>query len=180
MQAGVLTSRRLDLVPFTAAALDALMVGDRKSLERITSAIFPTPLTAPPLMEDALSFMRDTLLEDPENGCWGPYLLILRESGEAVGSAGFTGKPGADGIVTLGYSMYPAQQGQGLASEAARALVAWALAQPGVASVQATIPPAHSASQRVATRAGLRRTNRVENDPDEGPVEIWQRAAEQP
>jgi RimJ/RimL family protein N-acetyltransferase len=129
-------------------------------------------------MEEALPFMRDSLREDVENARWGPYLMVLRETGEAVGSAGFTGKPYGNGVVTLGYSIYPDHQGRGFASEAAAALVAWALDQPGVGSVQATIPPAHVASQRVAAQAGLRRTDRVENDPDEGPVEVWERVTE--
>jgi hypothetical protein len=39
--------------------------------------------------------------------------------------------------------------------------------------VRATIPPDHVASQGVAAKAGLRRTGRIEHDPDEGPVEVW-------
>jgi [ribosomal protein S5]-alanine N-acetyltransferase len=178
MRADVITSRRLDLVPLSVEALDALIAGDRQSLETATGAVFPEPLAAPPLMVDALAFMRDSLREDAANANWGPYLLVLRESGAAVGSAGFTGQPAGEGVVTLGYSMYSTYQRLGLASEAAAALVAWAVGQPGVRSVQATIPPAHVASQRVAARAGLQRTDRVENDPDEGLVEVWEWAPE--
>ena len=178
MRSGVLSSRRLDLIPLPTAALDALIAGDRQRLEAETGARFPAPLAAPPLMEDALPFMRDSLREDAENARWGPYLIVLRETGEAVGSAGFTGKPGGAGIVTLGYSIYSEFQRRGIASEAATALVAWAVAQPGVRSVRATIPPGHSASQRVAAHAGLRRTSLVEHDPDEGSVEVWERISE--
>jgi [ribosomal protein S5]-alanine N-acetyltransferase len=178
MRAGVISSRRLDLVPLSVAALDALIACDRQSLEAATGAVFAEPLSAPPLMADALPSMRDSLREDADNARWGPYLLVLRESGAAVGSAGFTGPPAGEGVVTLGYSMYPSYQRLGFASEAAAALVAWALAQPGVRSVQATIPPKHVASQRVAAQAGLQRTDRVENDPDEGLVEVWEWAPE--
>ena len=55
------------------------------------------------------------------------------------------------------------------------ALATWALGQPGVTRVEATIRPDHAASQRVAAKAGLRRTERVEQDPDEGLVEVWER-----
>jgi RimJ/RimL family protein N-acetyltransferase len=175
-----LASRRLDLAPLSAAALDALIAGDRAALETATGATFLAPLTAPPLMADAVPFMRDRLLEDPVNACWGPYLLVLRETGEAVGSAGFIAKPGDAGVVTLGYSIYPDHQGRGFASEAATALVHWALTQPGVRCIQATIPPGHVASQRVAAKAGLHRTDRAETDPDEGPVEVWERLTETP
>jgi RimJ/RimL family protein N-acetyltransferase len=170
-----LASRRLDLSPLTIAALEALIAGDRPALESVTGARFPQPLAAPPLMDDALPYFRDVLLASTDDGSWGPYLLVLRELGEAVGSAGFTGPPDAEGTVTLGYSIYPMFQRQGIASEAAEALASWALTQPGVHRVQATIPPEHGASQRVAARAGFLRTSVVEDDPDEGPVEVWER-----
>jgi RimJ/RimL family protein N-acetyltransferase len=53
-------------------------------------------------------------------------------------------------------------QGQGYATEAAQALVAWLDAR-GVRSVQAHIHPGHAASAAVARRAGLRPTGRVED-----------------
>jgi RimJ/RimL family protein N-acetyltransferase len=129
-------------------------------------------------MDHALPAMRDSLGDDPESAFWGPFLIVLPETGEAVGSAGFVSQSSRDGQRELGYSVYASFQGRGLASEAASALVAWALAQPGTDSVRATIPPWHVASQRVAARAGLRRTGRMETDPDEGPVEVWERSRE--
>ena len=178
MAAPPLASRRLDLSPLTIAALEALIAGDRPGLETATGARFPEPLAAPPLMDDALPHFRDVLLASPETEPWGPYLLILRESREAAGSAGFAGPPDATGTVTLGYSVYPVFQRRGIASEAAEALAGWALTQPGVHRVRATIPPRHIASQRVAASAGFRRTGLVEDDPDEGPVEVWERSRE--
>ncbi len=173
----ILSAQRLDLAPLAAEALDALVAGDHEALETVTGAIFPEPLVAPPLMDDALPFMRDSLRAEPRSARWGPHLMVLRETGEAVGSAGFSGSPDAEGVVTLGYSVYPAFQGRGFASEAAAALVAWALAHPGVRRVRATLPPWHVASQRVALHAGLQATGLVLSDPNEGPVEIWERAA---
>jgi RimJ/RimL family protein N-acetyltransferase len=170
-----LASHRLDLPPLTVAALDALIAGDRAALETATGARFPEPLAAPPLMEDALPFFRKQLVQDLDSAHWWARLLILRETGEAVGSAGFTGGPDGEGTVTLGYSVYPLYQRRGIAAEAAMALVEWALRQPGVHAVRATIPPDHIASRRVAAAAGLRRTARAAHDPDEGLVEIWER-----
>jgi RimJ/RimL family protein N-acetyltransferase len=178
MPVPLIASRRLDLSPLTTAALEALIAGDRQLLETITGARFPEPLSAPPLMDDALPYFRDVLLASPGAESWGPYLMILRMSGEAVGSAGFTGAPDAEGTVTLGYSVYPVYQRQGFASEAAGALTNWALSQSGVRRVVATIPPQHVASQRVVTLAGFQKTALVEDDPDEGPVEVWERFQE--
>jgi ribosomal-protein-alanine N-acetyltransferase len=172
------TSARLDYPPLTIAALEALIAGDRATLEAATGARFPEPLAAPPLMEDALPFFRDALLADPAAVDWWGRAIVMRETGEVVGSAGFMGRPNSEGAVTMGYSVYASQQRQGIASEAAKALVEWALAQPEVRRVRATIRPGHVASERVAAAAGLLRTGRIEDDPDEGPVEVWERERE--
>jgi ribosomal-protein-alanine N-acetyltransferase len=171
-------SPRLEFRPLTIEAIEALIAGDRKALEAETFARFPEPLCAPPEMEHALPAMRDSLRDDPESAFWGPFLIVAPETGEAVGSAGFVSQSSRDGQRELGYSVYPSFQARGIASEAASALVAWALAQPGTHSVRATIPPWHVASQHVAARAGLRRTGLMETDPDEGPVEVWERLRE--
>ena len=171
-------SPRLEFRPLTIEAIEALIAGDREALEAETLVRFPDPLSAPPEMDHALPAMRDSLRDDPESAVWGPFLIVAKETGEAVGSAGFSSEPSRDGQRELGYSVYPSFQGRGIASEAASALVAWALTQPGTRGVRATIPPWHVASQRVAARAGLRRTDRTETDPDEGPVEVWERSRE--
>ena len=171
-------SPRLEFRPLTIEAIEALIAGEREALEAETRATFPEPLSAPPEMDHALPAIRDSLRDDPESAFWGPFLIVLSQTGEAAGSAGFLSQPSRDGQRELGYSVYASFQGQGIASEAAVTLVAWALAQPGTRSVRATIPPWHAASQRVAAHAGLRPTGRMETDPDEGPVEVWERSRE--
>jgi RimJ/RimL family protein N-acetyltransferase len=168
-------SARLEFRPLTIEALEALIAGDRQTLEAVTGATFPEPLAAPPEMNHALPTMCDTLRDDPASAAWGPFLLVLRDTGQAAGSAGLFVQP-SRGTSELGYSVYANFQRQGIASEAAAALVAWALAQPDIRSVRATIPPGHVASERVAAKAGLRRTGRMETDPDAGPVEVWERS----
>jgi RimJ/RimL family protein N-acetyltransferase len=168
-----IASRRLDLRPVSVEALEALIAGDRDRLQASTGSAFPTPLTPPPLTEDALPYFHDVLINDPGAAPWWGRWLIAREPGIVVGLAGFAGAPDDEGTVTLGYSVYPAMQRQGFAAEAAIALTEWALSQTGVRRVQATIPPEHIASQRVAASAGLKRIGLSETD--DGPVEVWER-----
>lgn len=172
--AATIATDRLELLPLTVDALDALIAGDANRLRRLTGAVFPTPVDAPPLMADALPFFRDRLRAQPDEGPWWARLIVQRASGTAVGSAGFSGPPAEDGIVTVGYSVYPAHQRRGYASEAVSALVVWALTQPGVTHVRATIPPTNVPSRRVAEIAGLRPTGEVSWDDEAGEVEIWQ------
>ncbi len=69
---------------------------------------------------------------------------------------GFGGLPDDEGAVVIGYAVYPESQSHGFGTEATRALVGWALAQPGVRLVRATVPPGNAPSRRVAEGAGLR------------------------
>ena len=173
MDPATITTDRLDLPPLSAEAIEALIDGDGERLAELTGAVFPLPPEAPPEMADALPFLRDRVREDPGSAPWWARLLVRRETREAVGSAGFGGRPDAAGTVTAGYSVYPEFQGHGFATEAVRALVGWALAQPGVARVRATIPPGNAPSLRVAEKAGLRRAG-VEVDDEAGEVEVWE------
>jgi len=51
----------------------------------------------------------------------------------------------------------PLARGRGLATRAVDLLSQWALAEAGIARVEAWVDPANTASQRVLTRAGFRR-----------------------
>ncbi|WP_233580698.1 GNAT family N-acetyltransferase [Streptomyces triticirhizae] len=87
----------------------------------------------------------------------GHRLIVERATGLVVGSIGF-GWPPLDGVVEFGYGVVPSRRGHGVATEAARALVAFALAAPGVREVRASAELTNPASLRVLLKAGLRRT----------------------
>ncbi|MFG2679395.1 GNAT family N-acetyltransferase [Streptomyces sp. NPDC048392] len=86
---------------------------------------------------------------------WGVFVLVRREDGRAVGGMGFHGPPDEDGRVEIGYDLAEAARGNGYATEALRALSAWALAREEVTSVFATTEPENTASQAVLARAGF-------------------------
>ncbi len=103
------------------------------------------------------------------------WLAYRRDDGEAVGVCGLGGPPDTDGAVTLGYSVYPYLEGRGYATEAAGALVAWAMAQPGVQLVRATVPLGHAASMGVARKLGMTDVGWAV-DPEAGEVAVFERA----
>jgi len=86
---------------------------------------------------------------------FGMYQLRDRDTGVVVGDAGFHAPPDVAGTVEIGYGLVPGRRGRGLATEAVRALVGWALEQPDVAEVRAHTHEGHAASQAVLTRAGF-------------------------
>jgi [ribosomal protein S5]-alanine N-acetyltransferase len=159
-----LTTDRLDLEPLTADAFDALIARDRARLETLTIARWPDPLMPPPLMDDALTFMRDQARATAADGGFGAWLIVVRTTREAVGALGLTAHPDAAGAVLFGYSVYPACERRGYATEAARAVATWALDQPGVSTVRATIPPWNTPSLRVAAKLGMRQVGTAQDD----------------
>jgi RimJ/RimL family protein N-acetyltransferase len=171
----VISSQRLLLLPLTPEVLAALMKGDRAAAELALDGRFPSSGLVPPLMLDALDFFLTIASAGPQSSAWGARAYITTDTRDIVGMGGFVGPPDEHGTVTMGYSVFPEFQRQGYASEAARSLGDWALSQPGVTRVQATISPRNVASERVAAYAGLHRTDATEDDPDEGPVVVWQR-----
>jgi RimJ/RimL family protein N-acetyltransferase len=61
---------------------------------------------------------------------------------------------GPTGLVEVGWHLHPEHQGQGLATEAAQAVLA-AAAQAGIGQVLALTDPDNVASQKVAARLGM-------------------------
>ncbi|MEO8273534.1 MAG: GNAT family N-acetyltransferase [Chloroflexota bacterium] len=88
----------------------------------------------------------------------GIWVMIERRTTTVVGDIGFLGPPDGAGEMEMGYSVVPSRRRRGYATEAARALVAWALEQPGVTAILAGTDADNVGSQRVLERAGFERT----------------------
>jgi RimJ/RimL family protein N-acetyltransferase len=90
---------------------------------------------------------------------WLNWVVRSKLDGSALGTMQATVSTSSDAgrIADVAWVIGVGSQGQGFASEAARALVDWLLAN-GVDEVTAHIHPDHHASAMVASRAGLRPT----------------------
>jgi GrpB-like predicted nucleotidyltransferase (UPF0157 family)/RimJ/RimL family protein N-acetyltransferase len=87
---------------------------------------------------------------------WQTYWLMIIEDGTfGVGFIGFKGSPDATGAVEIGYGVDAEVRNQGYTTEAAHALVAWALRQPGVTAVTAWTRQDNLASARVLEKLGM-------------------------
>ena len=146
---------RLELVPCSLSVATAL--GDNvEEGGRLLGARLPSEWPDPELAEFLPLYAR-LLREDPQLLGYGVWLLIERESRAVVGSAGFQGRPSAAGEIELGYGVHPNFRNHGYATEAVKALVAWAFEQPGVERVIAHCDQDNLASQRVVEKAGMTR-----------------------
>lgn len=107
---------------------------------------FPEPIETERLLLTAAG------AEDPDE-VGVTWAVLAKASREPVGTVAVA--PAETGVWRVGYSVRPEWEGKGCATEAVRAAVAWALAQPGVRTVRATIPAWNLPSIRVAERIGM-------------------------
>ena len=108
----------------------------------------------------------------PELGLWA---AIHKRSGRFAGRCGLLPWTieGQD-EVEVAYTIAPEFWGQGLATEAARGIVAYAFQTLHLPRLIAMIEPENAASQRVAEKAGLRLEKRVEGmEGDTNPFFIY-------
>jgi RimJ/RimL family protein N-acetyltransferase len=147
---------RLDLIPMTLAHVEAVMLERRDELARLAGAALPEGWPSKTLVARAYQSI-DRIRADPDERLWGDRLVIARDGvRRVVGSVVFHGRPTPDGVVEIAYGIEPGSQNKGYASEATRACVDWAFAQPGVRAVAAVTTPWHRASIRVLERLGMR------------------------
>ncbi|GAA3345908.1 hypothetical protein GCM10020358_54820 [Amorphoplanes nipponensis] len=138
---------RLRLAPLDVPLARAVVAGDREG--RAWHPEFPT--------EDDREACAMTLrAPDP---AFGSHVVVERESGLAVGTIGCYGPPDAAGTLMIGYGLVPAARGRGYATEALRALVVHAFAQPSVREITADTLTDNVASQKVLEKAGFTHTH---------------------
>jgi ribosomal-protein-alanine N-acetyltransferase len=152
-------TERLRLVPHSWADVEAML--DAMSPED-RAEISPEWLARARLSRDA----------DP----WTLGFAIRRADREdIIGRCGFKGPPDADGMVEIAYGVDVAHEHHGYASEAAAALVAYALADDRVQVVRAHTRSDSGASARILTKCGFASGGQVV-DPEDGVVWRWERS----
>lgn len=84
--------------------------------------------------------------------------VVLRGNGRLIGNCGVRISDPAQREASLGYELDPAHWGQGYATEAARAMLAFGFEHLHVCRVWAEVLAENEASRRVLARLGLRPT----------------------
>jgi ribosomal-protein-alanine N-acetyltransferase len=150
-----ISTRRLELVPATYEHC-AAEVRDTAELAALLGADVPADWPPPLNDEHSQRFFLETLRDRPESVGWCVWYFIAHVGARTViGNGGFKGEP-QDGTVEVGYSIIPAFQRRGYASEAVAALVEWAFSDARVNRVIAETLPELSASIGVLRRTGFR------------------------
>jgi RimJ/RimL family protein N-acetyltransferase len=142
----------------TLSMVEAVMLGRRDDSESLAHARMPERWPNPELIERAFTVTLDAIRADPEARLWGSRVMIAGGGGadrRVVGSVVFMGRPADDGIAEIAYGVEEASQGQGFATEAVGACLAWALDQDRVRVVRATTFSWHIPSLRVIEKVGM-------------------------
>jgi RimJ/RimL family protein N-acetyltransferase len=98
-----------------------------------------------------------------EPGGWVQFSVERREDGRLVGDVGISPADGEPGVIKVGYTISPDVQGHGYATEAVRALAAYAFDTLGAEVVRAYADANNASSIRVAEKVGMRLIERFEH-----------------
>jgi [ribosomal protein S5]-alanine N-acetyltransferase len=104
---------------------------------------------------DAVRWMLDIIESGRGPGGWGAWYYLRSADRLLVGAGGFKGGPDASRTVEIGYSVVESVQRQGIATEAALGLTAYAFADPAVTRVIAETLPHLVASLGVMRNLGF-------------------------
>jgi RimJ/RimL family protein N-acetyltransferase len=114
------------------------------------------------------------LLRSRRASGFGLYEIVRGSDAAVIGDIGFHSSPDTDGAVEIGYGVAPGHRRRGVATEAVRALVAWAFDQPLVRVLRARADEDNLASRRVLAAAGFTEAGR---EPDGRIGHVLRRAA---
>jgi len=117
-----------------------------------------------------LAQLQATKVADPWTHGFGVLHLASKK---VIGAAGFKGPPSIDGAVEIAYGIVADYQGGGYATEAAGALMTYAMNSGSVCLIRAHTLPTQNASTRVLTKCGFKFIGEI-IDPEDGSVWRWE------
>jgi RimJ/RimL family protein N-acetyltransferase len=163
----MIETERLKLIPCTREHLEILLSSEDALAEALGVGLADKWLIFP----ESVSYSLKMIDDDARALVWGMHLIVHRADNELIGCGGYKGPPDAIGMVEFGYSVAPSYENQGLATEAAHALIEKAFADESVKMVDAHTLAVWNASTKVLRKCGLTKIAE-KHDPDDG--DIWQ------
>ena len=168
-------SDRLDLVPMSLELMETLLHGDLESARRLVG--YRIPADWPYVMKSVLQFRIPIARAQPETLPLLLRAMVLRADPEVVvGRLGFHGPADDDGMLEIGYEVFPAHRRQGYAREAVIAMFDWARRDPAVHRFRASVSPENLPSRNLVTALGFIEVG-SQWDEEDGEETIFERAA---
>ncbi len=101
------------------------------------------------------------------------FKLQMKVTGVELGRAGFKGPASSEGVVEVAYGVQAEYEGNGYATEAAKALLDFAFQHDFVTIVRAHTLPETNASTRILGKLGFEKVGEIE-DVEDGLVWRWE------
>jgi RimJ/RimL family protein N-acetyltransferase len=164
----------ISLLPHTPEHLRALLEGAEVYEKRFQIKVADGVrdfLIGPEVSAEFLARLNSAAAPDPWKDGFG--VLHVAEN-ILIGFCSFTGPPDEQKMVEIAYGIAPDYQGCGYATEAAQALIAYALASGLVRTIEAHTLPQQNASTRVLQKCGFTLLGEVTHAED-GAIWRWER-----
>lgn len=164
----MIESERLKLIACNKLHLETLLKGEKFLAELLDVKLADGWLTFPEAPVNSLK----RLEENSQNLRWGMHLFVHKADNTLVGTGGYKGVPDDAGMVEIGYAVAPAYQNTGLATEAAKAMIANAFSWAAVNVVEAHTPAEENSSTSVLKKCGMKKISE-KHDPEDGDLWHW-------
>lgn len=132
------------------------------------------------LMDDQgpLAWRVPQVKEDAALNKWFARWIVLRKTGEIIGSTSFHAAPDSDGMIEIGLGISEAFRNQGFARESLMGMWLWVLEDPTVKTLRYTVSVENSPSIRVIEFFGFHyRGEQI--DEEDGPESIYEMSREE-
>ena len=106
------------------------------------------------VLKAAYTEMLNGCIENPEQWEWYAIWMIELKDGTHIGELCFKGLD-SNGVVEIGYGIMEQYQEHGYATEAVKAISAWAFQEPKISSIEAEIDSKNIASKKVLEKCGF-------------------------
>lgn len=166
----IIQSLRLRIIPCDEKIIAAILDSDEAISQYLNIKVAPKWSTFGP---DVFKFTLQKIKDKEDQLGWLSYLPILKKTNTLIGSCGYKGKPDENGVVEIGYEVAERFQNNGLATEIAESLAAYAFKQNGVRKVLAHTLPEMNASVAVLQKNGFIKTAEIEDEED-GNIWRWE------
>jgi ribosomal-protein-alanine N-acetyltransferase len=172
----VIRTERLDLHHISARELVTLFE-EPENLSIYEEKPFANPYRM--LMDDSgpLAWRVPQVKQDQSLNRWFVRWIVLRESGEIIGSTSFHGAPDENGMVEIGLGIHENFCNKGIAREALRGMWNWVLTDPAVKVLRYTVSVDNIPSIRVIEHFGFELKGQQQDEID-GPEDIYEMTRE--
>ena len=110
---------------------------------------------------------------DPLLNKWFVRWIVLRETGEIIGSTSFHAPPDSTGMIEIGLGIQEEFRNRGFAKESLDGMWKWVLSDPAVKVLRYTVSPTNLASIKVINYFGFELKGQQIDDED-GPEDIYE------